>query len=69
MPRPGPPRPVVGVRLSANGIAYLDHLAADATERAGKPVTRSDIIRRLLTLATTDTHLARRATAPDKATP
>jgi antitoxin component of RelBE/YafQ-DinJ toxin-antitoxin module len=43
MPRPGPRRPLVNVRLSDDGVAFLD---AEA-ERLG--VTRSDVIRLALT--------------------
>lgn len=42
MPRPGPRRPLVNVRLSDDGVAFLD---AEA-ERLG--VTRSDVIRAAL---------------------
>jgi len=45
MPRPGPRRPLVAIRLSAEGIAHIDGLAA----KAG--VTRSEMIRTLLTEA------------------
>jgi hypothetical protein len=42
MPRPGPRRPYVGVRLSVDGLIYIDRLAAAAG------VTRSEMIRQLL---------------------
>lgn len=41
-PRPGPRRPLVNVRLSASGLAFLD---AEA-QRLG--ITRSDVIREAL---------------------
>ncbi len=47
MPRPGPRRPPVVVRLSPAGIAKVDELAAEAG------VNRSEMIRRLLRYATT----------------
>jgi metal-responsive CopG/Arc/MetJ family transcriptional regulator len=42
MPRPGPRRPLVAIRMSDEGIAYVDQLA----EEAG--VNRSEMIRTLL---------------------
>jgi len=45
MPRPGPRRPIVAVRLSEQGIAAVDKLA----ETEG--VNRSEMIRRLLSEA------------------
>lgn len=42
MPRPGPRRTMVGVKLSEEGIAYIDELAA------AEKVNRSEMIRRLL---------------------
>ena len=39
LPRPGPRRPLINVRLSAEGVAFLDSEA----ERLG--VNRSDVIR------------------------
>lgn len=41
-PRPGPRRPLVNVRLSPDGLAFLDREA----QRLG--VTRSDVIREAL---------------------
>lgn len=41
-PRPGPERPIVGVRIKPDAINYIDGLAA------GEGVTRSEMIRRLL---------------------
>jgi len=42
MPRPGPVRPSVTLRLDADTIEYLDMWAAD------KGVTRSDLIRQAI---------------------
>jgi metal-responsive CopG/Arc/MetJ family transcriptional regulator len=42
MPRPGPRRPLVAVRLSEQGIAEVDRLAQ------AQGVNRSEMIRRLL---------------------
>lgn len=42
MPRSGPRRPLVAVRLSAEGIAYIDKLAKS------EGVNRSEMIRILL---------------------
>lgn len=42
MPRSGPRRPNIGVRLSAEGVAYIDELAKV------EKVNRSEMIRRLL---------------------
>ena len=46
MPRPGPRRPVVALRLSAQGIAHLDRRALDEglTIRDGEP-NRSEMAR------------------------
>lgn len=41
-PRPGPVRPIVGVRIKQDAIDYIDQLA----EREG--VGRSEMIRRLI---------------------
>ena len=62
MPRPGPRRPSVGVRLSPEEIAALDELA----RRAGA-ATRSDYLRGVI-----QRHLRRRAAGrhgPDDARP
>ena len=42
MPRPGPRRPLVALRISTEGLAYIDQLAA------GEGINRSEMIRRLL---------------------
>jgi metal-responsive CopG/Arc/MetJ family transcriptional regulator len=47
MPRPGPRRPLVNVRLTEEGIAYIDQLAAT------EGVNRSEMIRTLLAEAVT----------------
>ena len=57
-PRPGPRRPQVAVRLSEAGIKQVDILA----NRAG--VTRSEMVRRLLTLAVTDPATRDKAVKP-----
>ncbi len=41
MPRPGPVRPSVTLRLDADTLAYLDAVAAEM----GEGVTRSDLVR------------------------
>lgn len=46
-PRTSPRRPIVGVRISDAGITAIDKLAAD------EAVTRSEMIRRLLSEALT----------------
>jgi Ribbon-helix-helix protein, copG family len=46
VPRPGPRRPLVAVRLSNNGIKNIDHLAE------ARGVTRSEMIRVMLAYAT-----------------
>lgn len=45
MPRPGPRRPLVALRLSEQGIARIDQRAAEAG------VTRSEMMRRMLAYA------------------
>lgn len=45
MPRPGPRRPLLGVKAKAEAIAYIDTLA----EQAG--VTRSEMVRWMLAYA------------------
>lgn len=45
MPRPGPRRPLVAIRLSQTGIDHIDQRAKDAN------VNRSEMIRRMLTYA------------------
>lgn len=45
MPRPGPRRPLVALRMSDEGIAHVDKLAAEAA------VNRSEMIRRMLAFA------------------
>jgi metal-responsive CopG/Arc/MetJ family transcriptional regulator len=45
MPRPGPRRPLVAIRLSENGIDNIDYLAQ------ARGVTRSEMIRTMLTYA------------------
>lgn len=54
MPRTGPRRPTVTIRLSAEGIAAIDRLALaeGLTIRDGEP-NRSEMIRRLLSEAVT----------------
>ena len=42
MPRPGPRRPQIAVRLAEEEVARIDHLAEQAD------VNRSEMIRRLL---------------------
>lgn len=42
-PRPGPRRPIVGVRIHQDAINLLDRWATD------DGITRSELIRRLLT--------------------
>jgi hypothetical protein len=48
MPRPGPRRPLVGVRLNAEGLAYIDLLAEQETDG-----NRSEMVRILLGEAVT----------------
>ncbi len=48
MPRPGPVRPSVTLRLDAETIAYLDAAAKRVN------VTRSDLIRRAVQIAVDD---------------
>lgn len=45
MPRPGPRRPLVNVRLSEDGIAHLDERAA------AEDLNRSELIRTMLAYA------------------
>ncbi len=45
MPRPGPRRPLVAIRLSDEGIAHIDQRA----EKQG--VNRSEMVRRMLAYA------------------
>lgn len=44
-PRPGPRRPIVGVRVGENGLAWIDKEA----ERRG--INRSEMIRQMLAYA------------------
>jgi hypothetical protein len=46
MPRPGPRRPLVALRISAQGLAHIDQRAADEAEGV-----RSEMIRRMLAYA------------------
>ena len=46
MPRPGPRRPLVAIRLSEQGIAHIDQRAAEEAEGI-----RSEMIRRMLAYA------------------
>lgn len=46
MPRPGPRRPLVALRLAASGLQAIDQCAAEAG------VTRSEMMRRMLAYAT-----------------
>jgi metal-responsive CopG/Arc/MetJ family transcriptional regulator len=48
MPRPGPRRPLVAIRLSAEGLEFIDQLAEQETEG-----NRSEMVRRLLLEAVT----------------
>ena len=45
MPRPGPRRPLVAIRLSKQGIDHIDQRAAE------QGVNRSEMIRRMLAYA------------------
>jgi Ribbon-helix-helix protein, copG family len=45
MPRPGPPRPIVAVRLSDGGLKHIDALAKT------EGVTRSEMMRIMLKYA------------------
>lgn len=45
MPRPGPPRPTITIRLHQSGIDRLDQLAA------AQNLTRSELVRRILAQA------------------
>jgi len=45
MPRPGPRRPLVAIRLSDEGIAHVDKLAEE------QGVNRSEMIRRMVAFA------------------
>lgn len=47
-PRPGPRRPLVAIRLSKEGLAYVDKLAVEETDG-----NRSEMVRILLTEAVT----------------
>lgn len=47
MPRKGPRRPMVSIRLSPDGLAYIDDRAKTET------VNRSELIRRMLAYAST----------------
>jgi hypothetical protein len=42
MPRPGPPRPTITIRLHQSGIDWLDQQAR------AQNTTRSDLIRRMI---------------------
>ena len=46
MPRPGPRRPLVAIRLSESGIAHIDQRAAAEADGV-----RSEMIRRMLAYA------------------
>jgi len=46
MPRPGPRRPLVAIRLSEQGIAHIDQRAKDEADGV-----RSEMIRRMLAYA------------------
>lgn len=48
MPRPGPRRPLVAIRLSTEGLEFIDQLAARETDG-----NRSEMVRRLLLEAVT----------------
>lgn len=52
MPRPGPRRPAVALKLSEQGIAWIDQRALDEglTIRGGEP-NRSEMIRFMLAYA------------------
>jgi hypothetical protein len=52
MPRTGPRRPMVGVKLSEEGIAHIDQRALDEgfTIRGGEP-NRSEMVRLMLAYA------------------
>lgn len=52
MPRPGPRRPLVAIRLSEQGIAHIDQRAREECPpiRGGEP-NRSEMIRRMLAYA------------------
>jgi metal-responsive CopG/Arc/MetJ family transcriptional regulator len=45
MPRPGPRRPLVAIKLSQDGIDWIDQAAEEAE------VNRSEMIRRMLAYA------------------
>jgi hypothetical protein len=57
MPRPGPRRPVVALRLSAQGVAHIDDLARAAglmvnvRGKDGAQPNRSEMARIMLTYA------------------
>lgn len=44
MPRPGPPRPTITIRLHQSGIDRLDNLAKEQS------TTRSELVRRAINL-------------------
>jgi len=46
MPRPGPRRPLVAIRLSERGIAHIDQRAKEETDGS-----RSEMMRRMLAYA------------------
>jgi hypothetical protein len=52
MPRPGPRRPIVALRLDAEGIAYLDERANSEELRTekGEP-NRSELVRIMIAYA------------------
>lgn len=60
MPRPGPFRPQVSIRLRPDAIALLDRWAAEDAPESGKP-NRSDVVRDLLRDA-----IARRSAAEQR---
>ena len=52
MPRPGPRRPLVAIKMSEDGIKHIDRRATDEglIKGNGKP-NRSEMIRRMLAYA------------------
>jgi hypothetical protein len=57
MPRPGPRRPLVALRLSEQGIEWLDQRARDEGLTQGDEPNRSEMIR--LALAYAQQHMPR----------
>lgn len=48
MPRPGPKRPTMTIRISDAGLVALAKLAERWSEREGRVVKRSEVVRKMV---------------------